>query len=235
MTTTRRERLRAELVDNIKDAALAQLEAGGPSAVSLRGIAREIGVSPAAIYGYFDSLDDLFTALITDGFDDHADAIEAAVDAQAGAPIATRMLQGLLAYRRFALENAARFRLCYFAPIPGYEAPEDAPSMTAALRVTVPFLRILAEGWASGELEPQPPGPVVDTSKFEDRFGLALTSDQLRSATECWGEFHGLVALEMSGAIHEKWTDPGELYEANMRAMVSRMGMTAPTEPHSRF
>jgi AcrR family transcriptional regulator len=227
-TTTRRERLRAELVESIKDAALAQLEAGGPSAVSLRGVAREVGVSPAAIYGYFDSLDDLFTALITDGFNDQADAIEAAVDAHAGTPIGTRMLAGLLAYRRFALDNAARFRLCYFAPIPGYEAPADAPSMTAALRVTVPYLRILAEGWESGELEPAPRGPVVDTSKFEERFGLALTSDQLRSATECWGEFHGLVALELSGAIHEKWTDPAELYEANMRAMISRMGMIAP-------
>jgi AcrR family transcriptional regulator len=226
--TTRRERLRAELVESIKEAALAQLEAGGPSAVSLRGIAREIGVSPAAIYGYFDSLDDLFTALITDGFNDQADAIETAVDAHADAPIGTRMFEGLRAYRRFALDNAALFRLLYFAPVPGYEAPEDAPSMTAALRVTVPYLRILAEGWASGELAPPPHGPVVDTSKFEERFGLALTSDQLRSATECWGEFHGLVALELNGAIHESWTDPGELYESNMRAMITRMGMTAP-------
>ncbi len=227
-TTTRRDRLRAELVDSIKQAALGQLEVGGPAAVSLRGIAREIGVSPAALYGYFDSLDDLFTALITDGFNDLADTVDAAVHGDPAAPLGVKMLRGLLAYRDWALANAPRFRLCYFAPVPGYEAPADGPTLAASLRVALPLLQVLAEGWATGRLAAPPPGPRVDTSKFEERFGLALTSDQLRSSTECWGEFHGLVALELNGHIHPEWADPAELYEANMRSMIRRIGLPDP-------
>jgi AcrR family transcriptional regulator len=227
MTVTRRERLRAELVAHIKQVALQQLEAGGPAAVSLRGIAREIGVSPAALYGYFDSLDDLFTALITDGFDSLADAVETAVAATAERPRGERMLAAVLAYRRWALANPAHFRLCYFSPIPGYEAPLEGPTIRASLRVVVPMLQLLAEGWARGELTAPQKGPIVDTSKFEQQFGLALTSDQLRFATECWGEFHGLVTLELAGHIHPRWTDAEELFSANMRSMIGRMGMTA--------
>src|SRR5690242_18050425 len=100
-TPTRRERLRTELVAHIKQVALQQLEAGGPSAVSLRGIAREVGVSPAALYGYFDSLDDLFTALITDGFDSLADAVEAAVEGAARESRGEQMLAAALAYRQW--------------------------------------------------------------------------------------------------------------------------------------
>src|SRR5688572_22843547 len=96
---TRRERLRLELTQEIKDTALAQLASGGPSAVTLRGIARELGVSPAALYGYFASLDDLFTALITDGFTDLAEAVESAIASRADAPVPDRLLAGLYAYR----------------------------------------------------------------------------------------------------------------------------------------
>ena len=226
MPSTRRERLREALVTDIKACALAQLEDGGATAVTLRGIAREIGVSPAALYGYFDSLDDLFTGLITDGFNDIADAVDAAVDPDA--PLETRLLRGLLAYREWAITNPARFRLCYFSPVPGYQAPPDGPTLSASLRSSVAFLRILRVAWEAGTIPQPPPGPPVDTSKFAEFFGLEMTTDQLRSATECWGEFHGLVALEIAGHIGDNWTDPAALYEANMRSMIRRIGLPDP-------
>ena len=82
---TRRARLREAMNADIKECACRQLAEGGPPAVTLRGIAREIGVSPAALYGYFDSLEALFTALIVDGYEDLADAVEAAAN-QPGTP-----------------------------------------------------------------------------------------------------------------------------------------------------
>ena len=66
--SSRRARLRHELTAAIKDTALRQLTDGGPQAVTLRGIARELEISPAAIYGYFSSLDDLYANVIADGF-----------------------------------------------------------------------------------------------------------------------------------------------------------------------
>src|SRR5262245_24605497 len=94
---SRRARLREALTADIKRCAAQQLAAGGPGAVSLRGIAREVGVSPAALYGYFDSLDDLFTALVTDGYDSLADAVAAAVDEHRDAPPGERMLAAIRA------------------------------------------------------------------------------------------------------------------------------------------
>ena len=185
---------------DIKDCACRQLAEGGPPAVTLRGIAREIGVSPAALYGYFDSLDALFTALIVDGYEDLADAV-AGGRGQPGTP-GVRLLESTRAFRRWALAHPARFRLLYFSPCPGYEAPADGETLTASLRVFVPMLAIIIGGFRDGTLPPPPPGPAVDPTKFHEHFGLEISPDELRMTTECWAEFHGLVALEVNGHIH---------------------------------
>jgi AcrR family transcriptional regulator len=231
MTTTspspsRRERLREALIADIKGCACRQLAEGGPAAVTLRGIAREIGVSPAALYGYFESLDALFTAIITDGYDDLADAVAAAVAVPPADELGSRMLAGIRAFREWALAEPATFRLLYFNAVPDIEPMADDPALTASLRVFVPLLAMMVEGWASGVLPPAPPGPAVDVTKFHERFDLAITSDQLRMATECWAEFHGLVALEINGHIHPDWVDPTALYEANVQALLQRMGFS---------
>jgi AcrR family transcriptional regulator len=223
-TPTRRERLREALTAEIKECACRQLADGGPPAVTLRGIARELGVSPAALYGYFDSLDALFTALIVDGFDDLADAVAAAASGP-GTP-GLRLLESVRAFRRWALEHPERFRLLYFSPVPGYEAPADGETLTASLRVFVPMLAIIIDGWADGTLPEPPPGPTIDTSKFREAFGLEITSDQLRMTTECWAEFHGLVALEVNGHLVERWVEPAALFDANMIAALHRLGFT---------
>ena len=66
MTMSRRERLRASTIDEIKHAALAQIENDGAAALSVRGVARDIGMSPAGLYRYYDGRDALLTELITD-------------------------------------------------------------------------------------------------------------------------------------------------------------------------
>jgi AcrR family transcriptional regulator len=219
---SRRERLRQELTADIKSVALRQLADEGPQAVTLRGIARELGISPAAIYSYFASLDDLYTALITDGFNDLAQYVEDAIAHYSDRTHQDRMLAGLLAYRHWAIEHPALFRLLYFSPVPGYEAPADGPTLDAALRVSAAFLVLLVDAWQSGTGPDLIPGPPVDPHKFQVRFELPITSDQLRSSVSCWGQFHGLVCLEVGGHISSHWADPAELYEASMRAMLRR-------------
>jgi AcrR family transcriptional regulator len=224
---TRRERLRAALINDIKDCALQQLDEGGAASVSLRGIAREIGVSPAALYGYFDSLDALYTALMIDGYGDLARAVSDAVGAPDSGTLRERMIGGIYGFRNWAIAQPARFRLLYLSLVPGHKHETDGPVLTSSLSVFVPLLGLLVDAWESGAVPPPPPGPPVDASKFGERFGLAITSDQLRLATECWAEFHGLVALEVNGHISPLWVDPEALYTANIEAMMDRMGFTA--------
>jgi AcrR family transcriptional regulator len=226
---SRRERLRQELTAAIKDTALRRLAEEGPGGVTLRGIARELDISPAAIYGYFESLDDLWTTLIADGHHALAAQVEEAMAQHEAGGCADRIFAGVLAYRLWALEHPELFRLLYFSPIPGYVAPEDGPTFDAALRVSAAFLFVLTEAWAAGDGPPIVPGPPVDSEKFAERFGLHISPDALRTAVGCWGEFHGLVCLEVAGHIGSDWTDEAALYEASMRAMAERVRVGSPS------
>ncbi|HDH03782.1 MAG TPA: TetR/AcrR family transcriptional regulator, partial [Actinobacteria bacterium] len=158
---TRRERLREELVAEIKNAARTRLNEAGAAELSLRGIARDVGMSPASLYTYFDGLDDVITALIVDSFDDQAAAIRVAA---AGArSVQTRLRRATVAYRDWAHKHPEEFRLLYESPIAGYQAPEDGPTVDAAIRVMTPFMELLHEAWTTGEIEAPPPGPPIDT------------------------------------------------------------------------
>ena len=99
--------------------ALAQLEAGGPSAVALNAIARELGVSGPALYRYFRNRDALLTELVLDAYNDLADALT-------GADSVPR------AYRAWALAQPHRYRLLFSAPFPGYDPHQ--PQLVAAAR-----------------------------------------------------------------------------------------------------
>src|SRR3954453_18475596 len=78
--TTWRERRRAETVTEIKDVARRLLVAGGPPAVSLRAISREMGMTPSALYRYFPGLDALVAALRGELFEELGRVTQAARD-----------------------------------------------------------------------------------------------------------------------------------------------------------
>src|SRR6202046_3771698 len=75
---TARERARAELTREIKQEARRQLAASGAQGLSLRAVARELGMVSSALYRYFPSRDELLTALIIDAYDALGEAAEAA-------------------------------------------------------------------------------------------------------------------------------------------------------------
>src|SRR6202034_3798385 len=76
---TARERARAELTREIKEGARRQLAATGADGISLRAVARELGMASSALYRYFPSRDDLLTALIIDAYDAIGAAAEQAI------------------------------------------------------------------------------------------------------------------------------------------------------------
>src|SRR3954447_24741482 len=121
LTTQRAGAVRAA----VKRIALTQLEKGGPSAVALNAIARELGVSGPALYRYFKNRDALMTALVKDAYEDLADAL---TNAQSLAH----------AYRAWALAQPHRYRLLFSAPFPGYDAHQ--PQLVAAAQRSMALL-----------------------------------------------------------------------------------------------
>ncbi|BCB82249.1 hypothetical protein Pflav_086590 [Phytohabitans flavus] len=120
MTTsspTRRERLRSATVSEIKEGARRLLVTGGPQAISLRQIAREMGMTAPAIYRYFPSLEALVTALAEDLWNEVAATVAEATAAVGDDP--GRQLAAMArAYRAWAVANPVEFGLIFGPPTP---------------------------------------------------------------------------------------------------------------------
>src|SRR3954466_5975044 len=108
-----RDRRRAETVGEIKAAALDQLATAGTGGISLRGVARSVGMTVQSLYHYFDSRDALLTALVTDAHHELADAVQAAADGTRGQLPLRRRLATTGAYRDWALAHRPAFLLLY--------------------------------------------------------------------------------------------------------------------------
>ncbi|MEU4344203.1 TetR/AcrR family transcriptional regulator [Nocardia sp. NPDC023852] len=226
---SRRERLRAEASREIQAIALRQMADAGPGAISLRGIAREMGMTPRAIYSYFPTRDDLITALISGIATSLADALETATNAVPETDPGGRLVAWGQALREWALAHPERFRLFYGHPIPGYQPPEDGPVDRTARRVCRELTRLVAAAWLDARhRQPQEtswsdlhPDYVAKIRKDLPDVPPAAAALALR----VWGRMHGLVALEIDGHIHPVARNPAALHHAEMLDLVRSLGL----------
>ncbi|MEO3977819.1 TetR/AcrR family transcriptional regulator [Streptomyces sp. CAU 1734] len=225
---TRRDRLRAETLDEIKAVSLRQLREVGAAQLSLRAVATALGMSPAGLYRYFDSRDALLTALITDAFDRLADAVEEARDADPGADVADRLLAALTAYRRWAVAHPQEFGLVYGTPVPGYTAPPDGPTSVATRRVGGAFTPLFAEAWQQGRLLPSgeaeaEPDPAL--ARYAAELHPGMPPAAAAAVLGAWTRTHGLVILEAFG--HLRWLrhDTAPLAERQIRLLLTEIGL----------
>ncbi|MFH8368445.1 TetR/AcrR family transcriptional regulator [Streptomyces sp. NPDC018031] len=229
-TTGRRERLRAETTAEIKDVALRLMASGGPDAITLRAIAREMGMTANAIYGYFATRDDLVTALINDVYTALADTVDAAwAAAPAGGPGA-RIGRWAHAFRDWALANPAGFRLIYGDPVPGYRAPDGGAAPDAALRVCTGFAALAAAAWPHAG--PRYAGSDFRWSDFEpgllDKVRPAfpdLPPAAVALALRIWSHLHGLVSLEIYGHLATQTPSPAKLFREELAQLLRSLGL----------
>jgi hypothetical protein len=116
----RRERVRAATVQEIKDVARRQLVGDGPSAVSLRAIAREMGMTAPALYRYFPSFDHLVQSLVSDLSTELCAAVEVARELAPAGDASARLLAVCRAFRGWSVTHPAEFGLIFGTPTPGY-------------------------------------------------------------------------------------------------------------------
>ena len=147
---TARERGREELVAAILESARAQLAEVGPAALSLRAIARDLGLASSALYRYFPSRDALLTALIVEGYDALGEVAERAAAGAADGTPGERWLAVCRAVRGFAVAAPHTWALLYGSPVPGYAAPRD--TVEPAVRISRVMAGILAAAVEDGSL-----------------------------------------------------------------------------------
>lgn len=222
METTRRERHRAATIDEIKQAALVQIAAEGAAALSIRGVARRIGMSPAGLYRYYSGLEALITELITDAYSDLADAVTAA--SADGTP-RQRMRAAMRGYRIWAVEHPNRFLLIFGTPIPGYEAPEGGPTVQANQRTGQVFFDIAAAAWTAGDL--RAPGATRAAEPAEAALAANISEgfppELVGRLLSLWAHFHGIVTLEILNQLDWIYREPVNFYESEIENMLDRL------------
>lgn len=228
MSSTRRAVQRDTTVSEIKDAALQQIAEVGAAALSLRGVARTIGMSPAGLYRYYDGRDKLLTALLVDAYGDLADTIEDAIGQQNDADVRSQFRAGITAYRHWALVHPNRFLLIFGTPVPGYKAPDGGPTVRANQRMGYAFLTVAARAHAEGILRDLPVGRAPTAAECEVASHLQqIASDfpatMVQLLLGAWAQWHGLVILEVTHQLDWAYPDVDVFFTAEMTRLIDRI------------
>ncbi|MET9259678.1 TetR/AcrR family transcriptional regulator [Amycolatopsis sp. NPDC004079] len=228
---SRRERLRAEASQEIKAIALRLMTEGGPSAISLRAIAREMGMTAGALYGYYATRDDLVNALIAEIYSALAGKEEAARDAVPEDDPEGRVLAVGEAFRDWAVSRPEEFQLIYGDPLPGYQAPEGGAAADAEHRACAVLTGLVADAWPHASKRLSDDG--YDWADFDPGFAAVIRGEfpdlppaAVALAMRVWGRMHGLVALEVYGHLRPQVLDPGRLYRAELLDLTKTLGIT---------
>lgn len=229
-----RKRLEAQLEltrTEIMETARRLMSEHGTAGLSIRMIAREMKLTPPALYYYFASLDDLITALIVEAFNAYGEALEMARDNTSGT--AQQLLAVCLAYRRWALDHPTDFKLIYGTPIPGYEAPREV-TVPAARRSYDVVWQLLLQGLKSGELKPEPVYQTIPPTIRQQLIELVAAEggerdeDILRAiyyTAVGWPQMHGIVMLELFEHIQPMVGDMDLFYRQQMINMLAGFGL----------
>jgi AcrR family transcriptional regulator len=218
------------MVAQIKAAARRQMAGRGTAGLSLRGIAREMGITAPAIYHYFPRLDDLITALIVDAFTDLADAIDAAESAVKSETSGPKIVASCLAYREWALAHPVDFQLIYGNPIPGYVAPAEI-TVPLARRPFDGLFRLFLEAYRTGQLAVPPEYALVPASiSAHVQTWLPEAGYDFPEVLVCllmsgWARIHGMVMLELFEHLPPVVGDTAAFYRYELDAFMSRLGM----------
>ncbi len=226
---SRRDRLRESTLREIKERARAKLLAEGPSGISLRAIARDMGMTAPALYRYFASHEALLTQIIADLYDELADDLEATRQA-AGADTAAQVLAVSRRFRRWALDHGPEFGLLFGAPLPGYAVPHEGTVHEAGERFAQVWVTTFVLMWQQRPF-PLPPADAAPESyisqigTYAEALGGALPTGAVRVFLECWARLYGQICLEAFGHLHFALTDPEAMFEAMLLELGDRLGL----------
>jgi AcrR family transcriptional regulator len=230
-----RERARVEITGEIVAEARRQLAVHGASALSLRSVARELGMVSSAVYRYVASRDELLTLLIVEAYDSLGAAAERAASRSTGNPPVERFVTVATAIRRWARAHPHEYALVYGSPVPGYAAPPD--TIAPAARVSLALAGVVVDAHHEARLR-RPPGPPIeippalaaDLAAVAGEFGADLDDEVTARLIAAWTQLFGLVGFELFGQTHGLITAHTELFTATTTAMAHFVGLadTAP-------
>jgi AcrR family transcriptional regulator len=226
-----RDRARAEVTRQILDAARRHLATDGAAGLSLRAIARELGVSSSAVYRYVASRDELLTRLMVAAYDALGVAAEAAEATVVRDDLSGRWAAVCHAVRTWGLGHPHEYALVYGTPVPGYIAP--SATITPAARIPKLLLEILAD--AADRLEPTtadddvPPDAGRALAPVQSLIPSKVPDVLVQRGLMAWAALFGTVSFELFGQLHhvvgEEPGDRDAYFAECVRRWTTRVGI----------
>jgi AcrR family transcriptional regulator len=216
------------MIDEIKAIARRHL-ATDRANLSLRAVARDMGMVSSALYRYFASRDELLTALIIDAYNALGEAAEAGgASVTDRGDLRGRWLSVCHAVRRWALDNPAEYALIFGTPVPGYAAPPD--TVPAATRTPLVLVQILSDGVSAGTLEAPPdanlPDQVrADLIRLRDENFPGLPETLLARGMAGWVHLFGMVSFELFGQFNNVIEARDAYFDHQMRQIADMIGV----------
>ncbi|MGW7056439.1 TetR/AcrR family transcriptional regulator [Streptomyces sp. NPDC054887] len=235
MSTMRgaRERARAEVTAAIKEEARRQVAAAGAAELSLRAVARALGMVSSALYRYFPSRDDLLTALIVDAYDAVGEAAETALVRQpASAAHTARWTAVCHAVRRWALAHPHEYALIYGSPVPGYTAPMT--TVGPASRVGLALVSVVRDAHRDNGLAVPPLDAALGAEARRLAADVApdLPPSVVVALVAAWSQLFGLVSFEVFGQFNRIVEDRDAFFTHAAATLAHAVGLiTSGTAP----
>ena len=219
----KRQDSREQIEARIVELGRRQLVDRGAARLSVRAIARDLGMVSSAVYRYVSSRDELLTLLLVDAYSDLADAVDRARET-VGDQWGDDVIAIARAARRWAVGHPAGWALLYGSPVPGYHAPAER-TIGVGTRVAGAFFDAVAAGIATGDIRltddvaPQPMSS--DFERIRQEFGFPGDDRVVAKCFLLWAGVVGAISLEVFGQYGaDTLTDPSAVFDAQLRLLV---------------
>jgi len=216
-----REKIEAQIID----LGRRHLVTEGAAGLSLRAIARDLGMVSSAVYRYVASRDDLLTLLLVDAYSELAAAVDGA--AATDLPWADRLLAMAHAARAWAVDQPARWALLYGSPVPGYHAPRER-TVGPGTRVVGALFDAVGAGLAAGEISrsnvvvAQPLSS--DFDRIREEFAFAGDDSAVARCFLVWAALVGAISLEVFGQYGaDTLTEPAAVFDTQVRLLIETL------------
>ena len=234
-TESRRDRQRAATEAEIKEVARRQLVESGGTELSLRGIAREMGMTAPGLYRYFDNLGALSEAMCHDYLDEVQVQIAAALEA-AGDDLSLRMHVAIRTFRDWAVAHPSEFGLLFRSKGPGpvafpgqeQQSWEDCTHSQGFARL---FLDLFQEMWVERpfpvpDVEHEAPGVIAQLGQLCSQLTVDVPDGAVWVFAHAWVRLYSVIALEVLGQLNFMFGDVEPYFEAELHAVVESVGLT---------
>jgi AcrR family transcriptional regulator len=239
---SRRDRLRAATSEEIIQTARRLLVQSGHDAVTLRAIAREMGMTAPGLYRYFDSHEELLRHVCADIFTELGEGIRQAIEAaavpagaadQVTAKLTIKMVAACREFRRWSLSHQAEFGLLFGVPLPGLDDGRYDIADECALAFAGTFFTLFLELWTRVPF-PVPDAADIDPGlrdqlgRYRDLLGSDIPVGAVLTFLRCWTVLYGAVAMEVFGHMRFALSDPAPMFEITLGDLAALIGLSYP-------